>query len=329
MRHDLEIPARHGLRQPVGDTRRAGRDRPGPAQHPGHGGHRPDRSSGTPPTRLLVNVSNPLTALCRAVTRETTVTRRSGCATSSSASSSGSAWSSTSTCVEVDPTVAGVNHLPLVTSLRIGDDDGFAAPPRRARPPRTARGPADLDGPPGAVPLAQARPGAGLDQGRRAGQQPAQARDLRRASGCCPGSADTHVAEFFPWFVHRAHRTTGRDWGVHHYGLAGHRPGQGRRRRLGGRARGRRRGSPWSSGELVAPLIDGRRHRNGPGRSRSTSRTRVRSPTSRRRGGRVHGGPSTPSGVRPRDVACAGGGGRASPAGGGVPGAHRRGRPDR
>jgi len=27
---------------------------------------------------------------------------------------------------EIDPVVAGVNHLPLVTSLRIGGEDGFA-----------------------------------------------------------------------------------------------------------------------------------------------------------------------------------------------------------
>ena len=36
-----------------------------------------------------------------------------------------------------------------------------------------------------------------------------------------PGASDTHVAEFFPWFVTEA-SGFGDQWGVHHYGIEGH-----------------------------------------------------------------------------------------------------------
>ncbi len=38
MAFDLDVPARYGIRQSVGDTRGAGRYQPGPAEHPGAGG---------------------------------------------------------------------------------------------------------------------------------------------------------------------------------------------------------------------------------------------------------------------------------------------------
>src|SRR5262245_64402158 len=72
MQHDIEIPQRYGLRQPIGDS-------------VGPGGiMRALRSipvllaiardvQDVAPDAWLVNVTNPLTALCRAVTRETGV----------------------------------------------------------------------------------------------------------------------------------------------------------------------------------------------------------------------------------------------------------------
>ena len=72
MRHDLEIPARYGIRQPVGDSvgpggiSRALRSVPVVAEV---ARAMEDRC----PDALLVNVSNPLTALCRGVGRESDI----------------------------------------------------------------------------------------------------------------------------------------------------------------------------------------------------------------------------------------------------------------
>src|SRR5690348_18358563 len=72
MQHDIEIPRRYGIRQPIGDS-------------VGPGGIlRSLRSvpvlldiardvEDVAPDAWLVNVTNPLTALCRSVTRETSV----------------------------------------------------------------------------------------------------------------------------------------------------------------------------------------------------------------------------------------------------------------
>src|SRR5260370_34387635 len=125
MRHDLEIPARYGIRQPVGDS-------------VGPGGiSRALRSipvlvniaravERRCPNALLLNVTNPLSALCRAVTRETGVQTVGLC------NEVVGLQFVTSLLLDadlrhVDPVVAGVNHLPLVTALRVGDRDGFAS----------------------------------------------------------------------------------------------------------------------------------------------------------------------------------------------------------
>ena len=124
MRHDIEIPARYGIRQTVGDS-------------VGPGGiSRALRSvpvilevakamERCCPDALLVNVSNPLTALCRAVDPRDLDQNHRACAPRSWVSSSSSACCFDADFTSVDPVVAGVNHLPLVTSLRIGDRDGF------------------------------------------------------------------------------------------------------------------------------------------------------------------------------------------------------------
>ena len=123
MAHDIEIPARYGVRQPVGDS-------------VGPGGiFRALRSIPVvleiasaieryAPDALLLNVSNPLTALCRAVTKKTAVKTVGLCNELVGLQF----WLSLvfdAPMHEVDPVVAGVNHLPLVTALRIGESDGF------------------------------------------------------------------------------------------------------------------------------------------------------------------------------------------------------------
>ena len=116
MQHDIEIPQRYGIRQPIGDS-------------VGPGGiMRALRSvpvlldiardvEAVAPDAWLVNVTNPLTALCRSVTRETDVKTVGLCN-----EWVGCTWmlSLLLDCGmhEIDPVLGGVNHFPLATSLR-------------------------------------------------------------------------------------------------------------------------------------------------------------------------------------------------------------------
>lgn len=252
MRHDLEIPARHGLRQPVGDS-------------VGPGGiFRSLRSIPVmvsiareverhAPEALLLNVSNPMTALCRAVTSQTSVRTVGLCNELVGLQF----WLSLVFDVpmhEVDPTVAGVNHLPLVTSLRLGADDGFA----RLR--QVLDEPAQLEGqpvwmdPPEQSHWKRIDPSGGWTKADIIHNNRLKLEIFRRF-GVLPGSADTHVSEFFSWFVTAA-SDFGRDWGVHHYGLAGHRSDKVADDTEAAELAGGGEVSPWPSGELAAPLLD-------------------------------------------------------------------------
>src|SRR3954470_7025893 len=117
MQHDIEIPQKYGIRQPIGDS-------------VGPGGIlRALRSvpvlldiardvEAVAPDAWLVNVTNPLTALCRSVTRETNVKTVGMCN-----EWVGCSWILSllfdSGMADIDPILGGVNHYPLATSLRV------------------------------------------------------------------------------------------------------------------------------------------------------------------------------------------------------------------
>jgi alpha-galactosidase len=252
MAHDLDIPSRYGIWQPVGDSvgpggiSRALRSIPVVLRIAAEvERHAPDA--------LLLNVSNPLTALCRAVSSQTSVRTVGLCNELVGLQF----WLSLVFDVDmraVDPVVAGVNHLPLVTSLRIGDDDGFAMLND------VLDNPAQLEG----QPVWMAPPGGShwrrLDLTRDWTKADIVANnrvklEVFRHFGVLPGSADTHVAEFFPWFVTAA-SDQGRAWGIHHYGLAGHTQDKADDGVWAAELEAGGDIPAWSSGELVAPLID-------------------------------------------------------------------------
>jgi alpha-galactosidase/6-phospho-beta-glucosidase family protein len=76
-----------------------------------------------------------------------------------------------------------------------------------------------------------------------------------RRFGVLPGAADTHVAEFVPWFVQPA-TDFGRTWGVHHYGIDGHRADKAEDDAYAAELEAGAEIPAWPSGELAAPLID-------------------------------------------------------------------------
>jgi alpha-galactosidase len=78
--------------------------------------------------------------------------------------------------------------------------------------------------------------------------------ELLRRFGVMPGASDTHIAEFFPWFVNEA-SGFGAEWGVHHYGIEGHRADKEADEVELAALRIATELPPWPSGELVAPIL--------------------------------------------------------------------------
>ena len=253
MQHDIEIPQRFGLRQPIGDS-------------VGPGGIlRALRSvpvlldiardvDAVAPRAWLVNVTNPLTALCRSVTRETNVQTVGLC----------NEWVGCSWVLSllfdcgmnaVDPILGGVNHYPLATSLRIGDDDdGFVRLHALLDDPRAAEEPIWMDPPEraGWVKVSAADHWTKLDviENNRVRFE------LFRRFGVLVGSGDHHSVEFMPSFVH-PNNDYGADWRVHHYGMPGHRRDADDDVEYYEEMRDATDVPRIPSGELVAPLLDG------------------------------------------------------------------------
>jgi len=254
MQHDIEIPQRFGIRQPIGDS-------------VGPGGIlRALRSvpvlldiardiETVAPDAWLVNVTNPLTALCRSATRETNVKTVGLCN-----EWVGCSWvlSLLLDCgmADVDPILGGVNHFPLATSLRVGDDeDGFVRLHALLNDPeRAAVEPIWMDPPDraGWVKVSPAEHWTKLDviENNRVRFE------LFRRFGVLVGSGDHHSVEFMPSFVHPAN-DYGRDWRVHHYGMGGHRRDADDDVEFYEEMRDASDVTRMPSGELVAQLLDG------------------------------------------------------------------------
>ena len=154
----------------------------------------------------------------------------------------------------VDPVVAGVNHLPLVTSLRIGGKDGFELLSKAMDDPGDLAGQPVWMDPPAQSHWRKLDPATGWTKADILANNRLKL-EIFRTFGVLPGSADTHVAEFFPWFVTQA-SDFGRDWGVHHYGIAGHREDKAEDDEMSALLEKGGEVPEWPSGELVAPLID-------------------------------------------------------------------------
>jgi len=252
MRHDIEIPARYGIYQTVGDS-------------VGPGGIcRSLRSvpvildvaramERQCPEALLVNVSNPLTALCRAVTRETSIKTVGLCAEIVGLKFVLSLLFDTD-FMSVDPVVAGVNHLPLVTSLRIGEHDGFDMLRAALNGEVDLSGPLWMD-PPAGMHYKMVDPGGGWTKADIVANNKVKF-ELFERFGVLPGSSDTHIVEFFPGFVTAA-SDYGREWGAHHYGMHGHQSDKADDDSEMADLLVAETIPRWPSGEFVAPLLDG------------------------------------------------------------------------
>jgi alpha-galactosidase len=124
MSHDLEIPERYGIYQAVGDTVGPGGLARGLRHIPVAVAIAREMEQVCPRAWLL-NLTNPMTTICRAVTRATTIRTIGLC------HEVGGVRCHLAKLFEVPVEtvtfdVAGINHLPLILNCRIGTRDGLA-----------------------------------------------------------------------------------------------------------------------------------------------------------------------------------------------------------
>ena len=207
MRADLEVPARYGIRHSVGDT-------VGPAgisralrNIPVFVGIAHDMEELCPDAWML-NLTNPMTTICRAVTKASSI-RTIGLCHEVTVTQFVLSLLLDRSFLEITPTVAGVNHLPVITALDVGGDDGLALLAELLDDDARA-----------AEPLPDDFPGIDEVAGdgvRTRGDLLAQHRvklELFRRFGALPAAGDRHLVEFFAGFLTEA-SGWGARWGVH------------------------------------------------------------------------------------------------------------------
>lgn len=219
MRHDLAIPARYGVVQPVGDTVGPGGISRALRNVPILVGIARDMERVCPGAWLL-NLTNPLTALCRAVTRETAI-RTVGLCHEVTITSFWMSLLLGCGSGDLDPVIAGVNHLPVVVEMRLADgDDGLGrlaalltddAALDAPLPEWVADVFAGLGERPGA--FGYAPPEDGCWTKRALARMHGPKLELFRRFGALPYAGDRHTVEFFPGFV-TEESGWGRRWGV-------------------------------------------------------------------------------------------------------------------
>ncbi len=123
MEHDLTIPQRFGIYQSVGDTIGPGGIMRALRNIPVMVDIAADMQRVCPDAWLL-NLTNPMTTLTRAVHKATNITALGLCHEVVLAKYTLSLLLGCD-MRDIDAEIAGVNHLPFITRLRIGEHDGF------------------------------------------------------------------------------------------------------------------------------------------------------------------------------------------------------------
>jgi alpha-galactosidase/6-phospho-beta-glucosidase family protein len=244
MTADLEVPARYGVRQSVGDTVGPGGVNRALRNIPVLVGIGRDMEEQCPDAWML-NITNPMTCLTRSVCRETKIKTVGLC------------HEVGNFCLDVaialgrpaeavKPTVAGVNHLPILTSLEIDGEDGFEVIRSGVE---ECGGLSSLAPEPGRPP---AEPFSFLDFARRHFLK----LSLFDRWGVLPAAGDRHVAEFLPSIL-TPESGWGAAWGVALTSIADREAAQeGYVRHVRRMLSGEEQLMTWQSGELPAPVID-------------------------------------------------------------------------
>lgn len=240
---DLDVPAQHGIRQSVGDTVGPGGISRALRNIPVLVSIARDMEECCADAWLL-NITNPMTCLTRAVCKHSSVRCVGLCHEVGNfcmdlAIALGLPHSA------LNPTVAGVNHFPVVCSLDVDGEDGFGVLD------------SILEENGGLAALLPARPEPAepfsrLDFVKRH----LVALSFLDRFGALPAAGDRHLAEFVPWVLTES-SGWGESWGVTLTPIS---------RRLEDQERyvtevravlsGAEEPQTWDSGELVAPVID-------------------------------------------------------------------------
>jgi len=247
MRFDLEIPAKYGIDQTVGDSvgpggiSRAMRSVPVLLEIARAVEHRA-------PDAWLLNVTNPLSALTRSVSRETNV-RTVGLCNEMVGCKFVISLLLDADLRAIDPVVAGVNHLPLVTEMPIrsrdGDRDGFAELRDLLDDEDKQREPVWM-APMEAMHYTKVSEGPEWTKADVIAGNAVKL-ELFRQFGVLPGSHDVHVVEFFA----ALHKTD-----IFHYRLDGHMRDKQHDDDHVAEILASDELTSFPSGELVAELID-------------------------------------------------------------------------
>jgi alpha-galactosidase len=196
MRFDLEVPVRHGITMPHGDT-------VGPSGICRSLRNVPvlldvarDMEAVAAPGAWMLNLTNPMTVLCRAVARETAVPVVGLCheVTIMQGVLCGLLGARAE---ELDVLVAGVNHLPVVTEVTVDGAPRLLDLRDALDDERWRRTPVADD----------------WDRGRIVDQFAPNFEMLRRF-GALPAAGTPHTVEFFPDLV-TAQSGWGARWGAH------------------------------------------------------------------------------------------------------------------
>ncbi|MDQ1461038.1 MAG: hypothetical protein QOI08_2522 [Actinomycetota bacterium] len=250
MRHDLEVPERHGIKQSVGDSVGPGGIMRALRNIPVLVRIARDMEELCPDAWML-NITNPMTTLCRSVTHETSIKTVGLCHEIAGAQFALSLLLDVG-FLDLDFELVGVNHLPIFTSLRVNGADGF----EQLR--ELMADPDGLGAEPVKLPAHFGEEAAKAASGFRK-------RDLLEHHkvklalferfGVLPGAGDRHLVEFFPGFL-TEESGWGTRWGVALTTIADREGDAGRYQEELAKMRASEEISTMPSGEMVAPMID-------------------------------------------------------------------------
>jgi alpha-galactosidase/6-phospho-beta-glucosidase family protein len=209
MREDLLIPEKYGIRQSVGDSVGPGGIIRAQRNIPIMLSIAKDMEA-LCPDAWMMNLTNPMSALTRSVTRETDITALGLCHEITMTTFVLSLLLD-EPFMKIRPTVAGVNHLPIITAVDIDGKDGLAMlRDLVAHADERADEPLYMPFPEG---MGHEKISEGGDWNKGDLLNFSRLKlELFDRFGVLPGAGDRHVAEFFPGFI-TEQSEFGKRWG--------------------------------------------------------------------------------------------------------------------